>query len=76
MTSLIPSVSTSSVNQGAPIGSYATPTTVQGLPDDFTTLLTPEELEAMTDQETKDLQEFLETQHFQMILDDQECADE
>ena len=76
MTSMIPSVSTSSVYQGAPTGSYATPATVQGLPNDLATLLTPDELGAMTDHEMKDFEEFLGSQHFQMLLDDQECANE
>jgi hypothetical protein len=75
MTSLIPSASASSVNQGAPTGSYATPTTVQGLPEDLATLLSPEEMGRLTAEQTEDLIGYLGSEHFQTLLDE-ECPDE
>jgi hypothetical protein len=71
MTYLVPSVSTSSMNQGAPTGSYATPTTVQGLPKDLATLLTPEELGELTAEQTGDLIGYLGSEHFQILLDEE-----
>jgi hypothetical protein len=63
------------MNQGAPTRSYATPTTVQGLPDDVAKLLTPEELGELTPEQTGDLIGYLGSEHFQTLLDE-ECPDE
>jgi hypothetical protein len=71
MTSLIPSVRTSTMNQGASTGSYATPTTVQGLPEDLARLLSPEEMEQLTAEQTEDLIGYLGSEHFQTLLDEE-----
>jgi hypothetical protein len=72
MTSLIPSVPTSSVNQGPPTGSYAASPTIQGLPDELETLLTPKELEAMTAQQTQDVRQWIASPEFQSLLGEEQ----
>lgn len=75
MTSLAPSFAPSA-SQSTSTGWYPTPTAVKGLPDDLATLLTPEKLQALTPQETRDLQEYIESKDFQSLLDDAENGDE
>ena len=76
MTSLVSTAFTPSMSQGTPTGSFTAPGTVQGLPDDPLTLLTPEERGTMTAQETRDLREYINSEQFQLLLEDEGLLNE